>query len=290
MKPEIRELMNKLSVSEFEKKAEELRLIMSDGSSIRILRSIPTKDKFNGYSMIVIVGWGTIVPSWDLLLMEAVKDFDVIYIESREKASSILPKGYEVGMDRMVKDIQEVVKQLELDEKKLILLGSCIGATEICYGMFKNMFNPFMPVLIAPPARFEVPPVLRQMIPILPTFLWGIAQPILRWWIIRFKTEDEIQAAKYLRTLEEADVKKWKRQGLRLAYKRYWKIFPEIKNHSLLVAAETDKMHDAKVTRKINDMMQNSIYINLGSNKDTHAPIMVEKVREYIPKFKGKNH
>jgi hypothetical protein len=290
MKPEIRELMDRLSVSEFEKEAEESRITVSDGSSLRILRKTPVQERFNGYSIIVIVGWGTIVPSWDSLLMEATKDFDVIYLESREKASSVLPKSYEVGMERMVKDIQEAIKQLDLDQKKLILLGSCIGATEICYGLYKNMFNPYMPVLIAPPARFEVPPVLRQMIPILPTFLWGIAQPILRWWIIRFKTEDEVQAAKYLRTLEEADVKKWKRQGLRLAYKRYWKIFPEIKNHALLVAAETDKMHDAKVTKKINDMMENSVYLNMGSNRDTHAPIMVEKVREYIPKFKGKNY
>ncbi len=49
-------------------------------------------------------------------------------------------------------------------------------------------------------------------------------------------------------------------------------------------------MHDAKVTKKINEMMMNSVYLTLRSNKDTHAPIMVEKVREYIPKFIGKNH
>lgn len=290
MKPEIRELMDKLSVSKFEKKAEELMVTMSDGASLRILRSTPPKEKFNGYSMVLMVGWGTIVPSWDPLLMEAIKDFDLIYFESREKDSSNLPKSSEVGMERMAKDIQEIVEQLKLDEKKLILFGSCFGATTICYGMYKNMYNPFMPVLIAPPARFEVPPVLRQLIPFSPTFLWGAAQPIIRWWIISFKTEDEVQAAKYLRSLEEADAKKWKRLGLRLAYKRYWKIFPEIKNHSLLIAAEADKMHDAKVTKKINNMMENSIYLNMGSNKDTHAPVMVDKIREYIPIFKGKNY
>ena len=290
MKPEMRELMIKLSVSEFEKKAKEFQVTMSDGASVRILRSTPPKDKSNGYSLILIVGWGTIVPAWNLLLMEAIKDFDIIYFESREKASSYLPKSAEVGMERMARDIQEIVEQLELDEKKLILVGSCIGATTISYGMYKNMYNPFMPVLIAPPARFEVPPVLRQMIPFSPTFLWGAVQPVLRWWIIKFKSEDEAQAAKYLRALEEADAKKWKRLGLRLAYKRYWKIFPEIKNHSLLIAAEIDKMHDAKVTRKINDMLENSVYINMGSNKNTHSPIMVEKIREYIPIFKGKNY
>ena len=290
MKQEIKEEMDKLRVSEFEKIAEPIRISMSDGASIRVFRYTPPNKDFNGYSLIINVGWGTVVPSWDALLMEAVKDFDVVYIESREKASSYLPKSAKLGLERMAKDIQEVIEFLEIKEEKLITLGSCIGATMITLGMYKKMYNPFMPVLIAPPARFEVPPVLRQIIPIGPTFLWGTAQPILRWWIIKFKTEDKRQAAKYIRTLEEADAKKWKRLGLRLAYKRYWWLFPEVKNHVLLVAAETDKMHDAKVTKKIKEMMENSIYLNLGSNKDTHAPSMIEKIREYIPQFIGKNH
>ncbi len=290
MKQEIREAMESFKVSEFEKKAESIDLQMSDGATIRVYRSTPPKEDFNGYSIVLSVGWGTVVPAWDSLLLEAIKDFDVVYFESREKGSSVLPKSSEIGMDRMAKDLQEVYEQLEIEEKKLILFGSCIGATTIVYGMYNKMYNPFLPVLIAPPARFEVPPVLRYFIPFGPTFLWKPAQPLLRWWVTKFKSEDARQAAKYLRTLEEADAKKWKRLGLRLAYKRYWKIFPEVKNHVLLVAAESDKMHDAVVTKKVDGMMENSTYINLGSNKDTHAPLMIEIVREYIPKFIGKNH
>jgi len=290
MKKEIKEAMEKFAISEFEKKSEAINIPMSDGATIRIYRSIPAKEKFNGYSMIVMPGWGTVVPAWDQFLLEAVKDFDVIYFESREKGSSDLPKTAKVGMERMAFDIHDIIKHLKLDESKVVLFGSCIGATTIAYGMFKNMYNPYLPVLVAPPARFEFPPVFRQLIPISPTFLWGAVQPIVRLWITKFKSNSPEQAAKYLRAAEEADAKKWKRLGLRLAFKRYWKMFPQVKNHVLLVAAEADKMDDAKVTKKVDGLMENSTYVNLRSNKETHSPVMVNIIREYLPKFSGKNH
>ncbi|MHA1259106.1 MAG: hypothetical protein ACTSRO_05595 [Candidatus Heimdallarchaeaceae archaeon] len=282
MKEEISNSMEKLLVSKFEKKAKTKDIIMSDNATIRVFYSNPEKEDANGYSIIVVAGWGTVLPSWDEFLLDIMKDFEVIYFESREKASCSLPKKSDVGMDRMAYDLKEVIEQLQLDEQKLVIFGSCLGATTIAYGLFKRFFNPFMPVLIAPPPRFETPPVLRWFIPIAPAWLLKPTKPILRWWVKKFKSESPEQAAKYIRTINEADGKRWKRVGAPLAFKRYWKIFPEIKNHLLLVAAEEDKMHNAK-------MLENAIYVNLGSNKNTHNANMVEVIRKYLPKFASKN-
>ena len=285
MDKEIEKEMEALAISEFEKEAETIDLVMSDNTPIRVLRTIPSVGSENGYKIIVNAGWGSIIPSWDEFLMDAKKDFEIIYLESREKASCQLSRKSKVGMERMAFDIKEAIDQLEIDEDKLVLFGSCLGATIIVYGLFKKMYNPQMPVLIAPPPRFEVPPVLRQIIPIAPPFLFGVVKPIVRWWIKKFKTESPKQAAKYIRALNEANGRQWKKVGLPLAYKRYWKIFPQVKNKILLVAAEKDKMHDAKTTKRISTMMENSIYTNLGTNKNTHASIMVETIRDYIPEF-----
>ena len=274
-----------LALAEFEEKAEAIILVMSDNTPIRVLRTKASTKDNNGLTMIVIPGWGTIVPSWDEFLMEAYKDFEVVYFESREKASCGLTRKSEVGMERMACDIKEVIEQLKINETKLVLFGSCLGATTVVYGLHKDMYNPAMPVLVAPPARFEVPPVLRQLIPVAPAFLIGPIKPIVRWWIRKFKTESPDQAAKYIRSLNEADGRQWKRVGLPLAFKRYWKVFPQVKNKVLLVAAENDKMHDAEVTKKVSKMIENSIYKNLETNKNTHAPIMVETIRDYIPEF-----
>jgi hypothetical protein len=277
-------------VAEYEKAAESKDLMMSDNTTIRVYIKKAPSEKRNGYTLFVISGWGTVLPSWDVFLVEAMKDFDVVYFESREKRSSSFTKKSDKGMHRMVMDIKESIEILKIDQSKLVLFGSCIGATMICYGLVEEMFSPFLPVLVAPPGRFEVPPVLRQLIPIGPTFLWPVAQPIIRFWITKTKSEDKVQAAKYIRTVEEADAKKWKSLGLRLAYKRYWKMFPKVKNHVLLVAAEKDKMHDAKVTMRVKDMIKNSTYINLETNRATHNETMVDTIREYLPKFIGKNN
>ncbi|MHA2357986.1 MAG: alpha/beta fold hydrolase [Candidatus Heimdallarchaeaceae archaeon] len=275
-----------LAVSEFEKEAESIELMMSDNATIRVLRTRPPEKTEDTLSLILVAGWGTVVISWDEFLLEAMKDFEVIYFESREKASCKLDKKSEVGMERMAYDLREVIEQLKLDEGKLVLFGSCLGATTIAFGLSRNMYDPVMPVLVAPPARFEVPPVLRLLVPIAPAFLFGAVKPIVRWWIKNFKTESPEQAAKYIMNLEGVNARQWKRVGLPLNFKRYWKMFPQVKDKSLLVAAEEDKMHDAEVTIKISKLMANSIYVNLGSNKNTHAPIMVETIREYIPEFK----
>ncbi len=273
-----------LALSEFEEIAKAVKLVMSDNTPIRVLKTEATAKEKNGLTMIVIAGWGTIVPSWNEFLMEAAKDFDIVYFESREKSSCSLTRKSEVGMERMAYDIKEVIEQLKIDETKLVLFGSCLGATTIIYGLYKQMYNPVMPVLVAPPARFEVPPVLRQLIPVAPAFLLEPIKPIVRYWI-RKKTESPEQAAKYIRNLNEANGRQWKRVGLPLAFKRYWKVFPQVKNKVLLVAAEDDKMHDAEITKKISNMMVNSIYTNLETNKNTHAPIMAETIRKYIPQF-----
>ncbi|MHA1551647.1 MAG: hypothetical protein ACTSQC_06860 [Candidatus Heimdallarchaeaceae archaeon] len=290
MKKDIKDLLDNYSVSEFEKLANSQDLVMSDNTSIRVLTSKPKESKANGYVLFVNPGWSTTVPGWEIFLMEAMKDFEIVYFESREKASSGLTKKSEVGMPRMALDLKEVIEQLKLDEKKLVMFGSCIGATTIVCGLVEKLYNPFLPVLVAPPARFEYPEFHRPFIAITPSFLLNIAKPIGRFWITRFKSGSPQQAAKYIRALEEADGFKWKKMGLHLAYKRYWKVFPLVENHVLLVAAENDKMHDAKVTRKVKGLIKNSQYLDLKTNENTHSKVMVDTIREYLPKFKGLNH
>ena len=176
-------------VSQFEKEAKPLDVMMSDNTTTRVYTTKAPEDKRNGYTLFVMPGWGTVLPAWDKFLVDAMKDFDVVYFESREKRSSGFTRKSDLGMHRMAMDIKDTITDLNLDESKLVLFGSCIGATTLAYGMVEEMYNPFMPVLLAPPGRFEVPPVFRQLIPIGPTFLWPVAKPIIRYWINKFKSD-----------------------------------------------------------------------------------------------------
>lgn len=269
------------TMAEFEKIAYERFLTMSDGSDLRILEHNFEKDKQNGFTLFVIAGWGSVVLGWDDFLLEALKHFNIIYLETREKASSRLPKKTKHTMDRMSLDVQEVLSQLEIDENKLILFGSCFGAIVIADGLSKNKYDPFLSILVAPPPMLELPKGTRYIVPIAPTFLFEPIKPILIYWINK-KSESQEQAAKYTRVLMEANAKKWKKVGNPICRKRYWRLFPKISSRTLLVGAEEDKMHNIQKTNKIANMIPNVIYRNLRTNHDTHSPLMVETIRDVL--------
>jgi len=114
---------NEYMITEYEKIAEESYIQMSDGSEVKILQTKAEKDKFNGCTFLLIPGWGTVVPGWDELLMEASKDFNVLYIESREKGSFKPAKGkIRNDLDRMGSDIKEVVEYLKIPQEKLAVI------------------------------------------------------------------------------------------------------------------------------------------------------------------------
>ena len=268
--------------SEFEDRALEIYVQMSDSTELRVLQTFAPKETRNGFILFIVAGWGSVVLGWEEVLLEAMKDFDIVYLETREKGSSKLTNKSVFGLDRMSQDIKETIFQLSIDEKKLILFGSCMGATVIANGLAKKMFDPFLSILVSPPPRFEMPPLTRYLVPITPRWLLKPIKPMLRFWVRKFKSESSEQAAKYIRVINEADGYKWKKVGKPLALGRYWKIFPLIESRVLVVAAEKDKMHDAKTIQKIVSLIPGAIYRNLETNHNTHAPIMVETIREVI--------
>ncbi len=275
--------------SEYEKIADEYFIEMSDGAKLRILRTSAQSETKEPYTLIIIAGWGSVILGWDEVLMDVSRDFNVIYMETREKGSSVLPKKFEKGMDRLAEDLKEVIEQLNLDQSKLILLGSCFGATLISYGLAKKKYSPFLSVIIGPPARFEMPPLTRYIIFLVPPFALKLFRPIAVFWIKKFKTEDPEQAAKYIRVLKEADGKKWKKVVQSLVLPWWWDIYAKIENKVLLIAAEEDKMHNAKDTQKIRELIKNADYLDLGSNKATHSQPLVNALRTYLKQMDKKN-
>ena len=130
-------------VAEFEKIAEERYVTASDGTQLRVYLTTAPPESKNGYTLFMIPGWATIVPSWDEVLLEAMKYFDIVYFESREKDSSILNKKTKNRMDRVSEDLKDVVIELELDEHKLVPLASSWGGMLLADALAKKKINPY---------------------------------------------------------------------------------------------------------------------------------------------------
>ena len=196
--------------AKYEDLAESIFLTMSDSTQLRILRSCAPKETRNGYTLFMVAGWGSVVLGWEDVLLEAMKDFDIIYLETREKGSSKLARRTKNNLDRLSSDVKEVLEKLELDLQKLVLFGSSFGATILADGFGNNKFDSCLNVLVAPAIQIDLPPLIRYLVPFFPHWFMPPFKPLIRWWLKRSKSESPEQAAKYIRVMNEAQSKKWK--------------------------------------------------------------------------------
>ncbi len=271
--------------AKFEELSEEMYIKVSDGSEIRVLLSKANEKSKNGYTICFIAGWNTVVPGWDAVLLEAMKDFHIIYIETREKGSSRLVKKTKSTPERLASDVQEVFAQLDVDEEKLIVFTSSFGVFVAGSGLADKKFNPFLNIFLGPSWKFNMPTGTRYIMYVLPNILYGISKPIWKWWIRKFKSEDPEQAAKYIRAIDEADVAKWRSAAYGFAFWNYREMYERINSFVVVVGMEKDKMHKSKEAKDISELLKNSTYIDLGTNKNTHSANMAIAIRELVSKY-----
>ena len=281
------QVFNDILISQFEEIAEEQYVKVSDGSEIKILTTKAPKDEANGYTFLIIPGWGTVVPGWEEVLMEAIKDFDILYIETREKLSFRPGEGkIKSDLERLALDVQEIVEYLKIDQNKLVTLTSSYSTLIIANLLGSKKIKPALSVLIGPNSQLNMPPTTRYLHYILPTIIFDFTKPVWRWWIKKFKSEDPVQAAKYIRTINEADRKKWKAVAKRISTIKVWKLYRQIEdNYVVIIGMETDKMHTTKLSKDITAAIPNAEYLDMGTNRDTHSAEMIKAIRKLMKKI-----
>lgn len=280
-----KERFTKFQASEFEKSASEKYLMMSDGSELRILQTSASEDKGEGFTLLMVPGWGSVVQGWEDVLMATIPYFDVVYFESREKGSSRLAKKTKCNLDRLSSDIKEAIELLDIQKEKLIIFSSSFGALMVAHGLALNKYEAFLTILVGAEAKIDLPSFTRFLIPWWPPLLLNMFKPLAKFWIKKFKSEDPVQAAKYIRVFEEADARKWQKVARHVIFKWFWDIYRQVEDRVLLIGMEEDKYHELEQIKKISVLMKNSYYLDMKTNKDTHSSKMVDVLREQIRNY-----
>jgi hypothetical protein len=270
--------------AEYEKYAEESYLEMSDGSQLKIFRTYAKENISNGYTLFVNPAFGSIILGWDELLVEAMRDFDIVYFESREKGSSKLVKKAKMDMETYSDYIIETINQLQLEENKLIAFASSSSVPILGHAIASKKLQPILTVFVGPILKIPVPAYMRWMVLILPAFFVKLIRELVFIWIKRKRSESPEQAAKYIRVGNEADPKKWKKGLRHIITLTYEDIYPEIGSKVLVIDESEDKMHETEITREIASLIPNAEIVDLETNKNTHSKPIVDKIREFIKK------
>ncbi len=271
-----------LALSEFEKIAEISWVKVSDGCELRILRSSTESKETKPFTLVLIAGWASIIMGWNEVLMEAKKHFNVVYIETREKGTSKVTKDSIFDAQRFTLDIKEIFEFLHLDQNRVVVLSSSFSSMLVAYMLSHKMISPFLSVFIGPIERIPLPRSIRILLTIFPIWLYAIVKPIGIFWVKHFKAEDEYHAAKYARAIIEGDPLKWKKTSKHFFNKLFWDSYAGFDNQVLVVDESVDRMHDTEMTQKINEIIKNSIFLDLKTNKNTHSKPIIDIILKYM--------
>ncbi|HUT81802.1 MAG TPA: alpha/beta hydrolase [Candidatus Bathyarchaeia archaeon] len=276
--------------TELEKMAIQRYFNMTDGSQVRVL-DFNFSQKPYEYTILLIPGFLTVFQSWQRVIELLTREFRVLYFESREKVTSKVPKKLErkITFPQMAYDIKEVVEQLDLSDKKYIALCSSTGGNILTQALSNKLISPTGAIMIGPAIEFHISGLVTFLSAITPNFMiQGVFIPLVRRYMTRVyinKKEEPEQLEKYIRALEEGNLRKALPTFRRMYRYKIWDQLPNVVTKTLLVGASLDKMHATEETLKAHNLMPNSLYIDLGSNKETHSDPLVIELKNFIEKL-----
>jgi len=275
-------------------KVSEYMINMSDGVSLKVIDFMPEALENEKPIIIFVAGWISLIDGWKGVLQEITPLYRTLYVETREKKSSVIPSKAKVSfsMERIKKDISEVIEKLIPTQKKFVLAGSSLGASAILEYCSSYDKKPECAVLIGPNEEFKFPRFLGTAILLVHPSLYFLVKPLIKWYLKNFRLlekKEKEQVEKYFRTLDLADPYKLKANAIAL---KNYSIINNIKNiltPCLIFGATSDKLHCTESLKKIIDIIPEVQYIELASNKDTHSNKAGQIIVDYIEKNKYRN-
>ncbi len=271
--------------------ATEAMIPVAENVSLRVISFKPAQETSNP-KVLFVAGWITLLSAWKKVLQEMTRDFQVYYVETREKISSQVtgPVGY--GVEDIGQDIVALVEHFQFQERQFILFGSSLGASAILDGCRFLKKEPLCLVLIGPNAVFRVPRFGKVIIFFFPPPLYLLIKPLVKWYLKTFRLDiksDYEQYQKYCGNIDAADPWKLKKAVMKLWRWEAWPLLPNITYRTLIVGASKDSLHEPENLHKMVGLMNGATYIDLETNKGTHSEAMVHEMRKYLKTLQSGN-
>jgi hypothetical protein len=281
-----------LEKTDFEQSAIEQFIQVADGSQLRVLSFENVANPVDDIEIMFIPGLLTIFPRWEKVVKELNEYFSVHYIESREKKTSKLVRKATMKVEEMSIDLDFIEKAIGLDKSKYITISSSMGGSMIIENLAFKRITPIGSILISPGVEIIFPKLAPLLLRILPPFAIKMIKPLIKRGIKKRAADAEkepVQAAAYIRSIEEADVRKMRKCIIKNA-NRYngWDLLTKINDRIILIGASTDKSHSSDFSAKVAKSLSNCTYIDLGTNRAAHDTPLVELTLKFAQELISK--
>ncbi len=258
----------------------------SDGISLKLYEFIPKKELPEKPVFVFVAGWVSEISGWHSVLEKITANIRTIYIETREKKSSILPKEkVNFSIERLGKDISEIIEEKIPESSPFYFSGSSLGSTVILDYLSKNYKKPVKSFLISPIATFDFPFWAVIIIRFFPYILYGIVKHVIIFYLINFrvdKKKEPEQAAKYLETVGSAEPKRLQANAISLMGYEIWPCLEKIDSSVVILGAKADKLHSVETLEKMIALIPDSKIYMMESNKETHSGVAGEYILKQI--------
>ena len=242
--------------------------------------------KITNYPPVIFIpGWGSFIQGWKIVLREMSKDFEIYYLETREKSSAIHKKEQEITIENIGDDIARVTALINLKDDGFIALGSSMGATAILDAMAEEKFSPSLAVLIGPNIEFNIPRFLIIILSIIPVQFYKVIRPFAKWYLKKKYIDmdsDSKQYDKYSYVLDNVHFDRTRRSALSFKKYSFETKIEQIKKRILVFSGDKDILHNYERTVDMVRRIKGSKLINLKTNDKTHSAEMVMEKRGYL--------
>jgi len=249
--------------------------------SVRVLRWMPHDEPADPRPVVVVAGWGSIFDGWRPLVAEWAKKRQIIYIETREKKSARFdrrPKVADFEMANHGDDIARALALLGVKSSDVDWFSSSLGATLLLDAFQAGTLSGRSSVMLAPNPSFAFPfwarPILRLPFP---RAVYARLRS-LGMWVVRRKTKEPAQRARYERSLASQDLE---RLVLSMKANLNYKL-PEdcgrVDMPCAVLAAASDTLHGMDKIASVVDRLPDATLIEVPSNQYAHEKDVLEQI------------
>ena len=258
-------------------------------SCVQLFKIHFTPKKLTNYPPVIFIpGWGSFIQGWKIVLREMSKDFEIYYLETREKGSAIHKKEQEITIENIGDDIARVTALINLKDDGFIALGSSMGATAILDAIAGEKLSPSLAVLIGPNIEFNIPRFLIIILSIIPIQFYKVIRPFAKWYMKRKYIDmgsDSKQYHKYSYVLDNIHFGRTRRSALSFKKYSFKDKIEKIRKRILVFSGKKDILHNYKQTLDMVKRIENATLVNLETNDRTHSIEMVDEMKAYLKKY-----
>ncbi len=244
-------------------------LTVSDGTKLRIQTFENAPSRSERINVIVIGGMGSYMFAWQIFLSKIIHDYNVIFLETREKETAIL--GTEnITFARIRKDILEIIEQLNIDIQKAIFITTSAGSIATLKLLVDQHIHPKLSILVSP-LPYNYIGKIAFYYGRLPLF-WHktVTKTISRIGTFFISGRDKLQRKYILQGINRTDFRKY-RIGTRdvVDFNILNENYETIKDKIIIIGARKDRIHPIKYVKMLVEKLPQAEYFEVEYNSDS---------------------